>query len=395
MMGKMVRSLWPLLVLGLLVNTAYSVMWPLTTIYLHNNLELSLVMSGLILAVYSGFNVLGGYLGGVLTDRFPVKRVGLMLLLGLVVDAVAGLIWNGRVAYPIVLVIFGLLTGGMLTLITAMAAHLSRGSGRLFNVLYIFINLGLVVGTASIGILFHRSLRPIFLLLIGCYVLATVLWLNYADRLVQPARGTGATAAVTTTGAKPAVLGATQIAIILLSLTLMWLTYAQWMSNVSVYIQDQGLPIRLYSHLWVYNGLLLIVVQSLMTKVSRTKTLPVQIVLGLVAIGGSFLLLSSATGVSVLFLAMTLLTLGEAIYVPGVPALINAYTIGNEGKYQGLVNAFSSLGKAAGPVLGGLVIGSTQAFSRLFLLCGVVNVVIVVVLVVVVRPALRKADEPS
>ena len=367
MMGKMVRSLWPLLVLGLLVNTAYSVMWPLTTIYLHNNLELSLVMSGLILAVYSGFNVLGGYLGGVLTDRFPVKRVGLMMLLGLVVDAVAGLIWNGRVAYPIVLVIFGLLTGGMLTLITAMAAHLSRGSGRLFNVLYIFINLGLVVGTASIGILFHRSLRPIFLLLIGCYVLATVLWLNYADRLVQPARGTGATAAVTTTGAKPAVLGATQIAIILLSLTLMWLTYAQWMSNVSVYIQDQGLPIRLYSHLWVYNGLLLIVVQSLMTKVSRTKTLPVQIVLGLVAIGGSFLLLSSATGVSVLFLAMTLLTLGEAIYVPGVPALINAYTIGNEGKYQGLVNAFSSLGKAAGPVLGGLVIGSTQAFSRLFL----------------------------
>lgn len=395
MMGKMVRSLWPLLVLGLLVNTAYSVMWPLTTIYLHNNLELSLVMSGLILAVYSGFNVLGGYLGGVLTDRFPVKRVGLMLLLGLVVDAVAGLIWNGRVAYPIVLVIFGLLTGGMLTLITAMAAHLSRGSGRLFNVLYIFINLGLVVGTASIGILFHRSLRPIFLLLIGCYVLATVLWLNYADRLVQPARGTGATAAVTTTGVKPAVLGAAQIAIILLSLTLMWLTYAQWMSNVSVYIQDQGLPIRLYSHLWVYNGLLLIVVQSLMTKVSRTKTLPAQIVLGLVAIGGSFLLLSSATGVSVLFLAMTLLTLGEAIYVPGVPALINAYTIGNEGKYQGLVNAFSSLGKAAGPVLGGLVIGSTQAFSRLFLLCGVVNVVIVVVLVVVVRPALRKADEPS
>ncbi|WP_232842687.1 MULTISPECIES: MFS transporter [Lactobacillaceae] len=395
MMWKMVRSLWPLLVLGLLVNTAYSVMWPLTTIYLHNNLGLSLVMSGLILAVYSGFNVLGGYLGGVLTDRLPVKRVGLALLLGLVVDALAGLIWNGRVAYPIVLVVFGLLTGGMLTLITAMAAHLSRGSGRLFNVLYIFINLGLVVGTASIGILFHHSLQPIFLLLVVCYGLATALWLKYADRLVQPVRGTGATVAVTTTPAKPAVLGTVQIAVILLSLTLMWLTYAQWMSNVSVYIQDQGLPIRLYSHLWVYNGVLLIVVQSLMTKVSRTKTLSVQITLGLVAIGGSFLLLSSATGVTVLFLAMTLLTLGEAIYVPGVPALINAYTVGNEGKYQGLVNAFSSLGKAVGPVLGGLIIGSSQAFSRLFLLCGTVNVGIVVILLVIVRPALQKANEPS
>lgn len=111
-MWKLVRSLWPLLVLGLLVNTAYSVMWPLTTIYLHQNLGLSLVVSGVILAVYSGFNVLGGYLGGLLTDRFPVKRVGLALLTGLVVDAVAGLFWNGRVAYPLVLVVFGLLTGG-------------------------------------------------------------------------------------------------------------------------------------------------------------------------------------------------------------------------------------------------------------------------------------------
>lgn len=394
-MWKLVRSLWPLLVLGLLVNTAYSVMWPLTTIYLHQNLGLSLVVSGVILAVYSGFNVLGGYLGGLLTDRFPVKRVGLALLTGLVVDAVAGLFWNGRVAYPLVLVIFGLLTGGMLTLITALAAHLSRGSGRLFNVLYIFINLGLVVGTASIGVLFHHSLQPIFFLLIACYGGAIGLWLKYADRLDQSVRGTGATAAVTATRGRPAMLRPFQIGVILLSLTLMWLTYAQWMSNVSVYIQNQGLGIRLYSHLWVYNGLLLIVVQSLMTKVSRTKTLPAQIILGLGAIGCSFLLLSSTTGVLVLFVAMTLLTLGEAIYVPGVPALINAYTVGNEGKYQGLVNAFSSLGKAVGPVMGGLIIGSSQAFSLLFLLCGLVNGLIVLGLIVGVLPALKNTGEPS
>lgn len=393
-MWKLVRSLWPLLVLGLLVNTAYSVMWPLTTIYLHNNLKLSLVVSGLILAIYSGFNVLGGYLGGVLTDRFRAKRVGLCLLGGLVVDAVAGFFWNGRLAYPVVLIVFGLLTGGMLTLITAMAAQLSQGSGRVFNVLYIFINLGLVVGTASIGVLFQHSLHPIFFLLIVCYVLATGLWVKYADRLIRPARKTTANSTATQGRAKRRPLGVLQIGLVLMSLTLMWLTYAQWMSNVSVYIQNQGFSIRLYSHLWVYNGILLIVVQSLMTKVSRIKTLPAQIILGLGAIGCSFLLLSSTTGVLALFLAMTLLTLGEAIYVPGVPALINAYTIGNEGKYQGLVNAFSSLGKAVGPVMGGLIIGTSQDFSVLFLVCALVNGVVVVALMASVLPALRKADEP-
>lgn len=75
-MYKVIRSLCPLLLLGLLVNTAYSVMWPLTTIYLHHNLNLRLVISGMILAAYSGFNVLGGYLGGVLTDLFHAKRWG-------------------------------------------------------------------------------------------------------------------------------------------------------------------------------------------------------------------------------------------------------------------------------------------------------------------------------
>ena len=40
-MRKLIRQLWPLLMLGFLINTAYSVMWPLTTIYLHNQLRLN------------------------------------------------------------------------------------------------------------------------------------------------------------------------------------------------------------------------------------------------------------------------------------------------------------------------------------------------------------------
>lgn len=85
--------------------------------------------------------------------------------------------------------------------------------------------------------------------------------------------------------------------------------------------------------------------------------------------------LTSGTGA--LFAAMTLLTLGEAIYVPGVPALINAQTVGDEGRYQGLVNACSSLGKAVGPVVGGLVIGQFTSFSVLFLGCAVVDLLVV------------------
>ena len=395
-MVKTIRKMWPLLVLGFLVNTAYSVMWPLTTIYLHNDLHLNLVVSGWILAAYSGCNVLGGYLGGVLGDRWPVKRVGQVTLVALILDAGVGFWWNDLVGYPLVLVIFGLLTGIMLTLVTTVTAQLSHADSRLFNLLYIFINLGLVVGTASIGILFRKSLQPIFAMLVVCYLLAIVLWHRYAGRFVVP-RQAVATSAAVDQGAEAVTrpyraryrLAPVTLVILLLSLVLMWGTYAQWMSNVSVYIQDVGLSIKIYSYLWVYNGLLLIVVQALMAKLSRLGVLPWQILGGLLAIGGSFLLLSSAHQVGTLFVAMTLLTVGEAVYVPGVPALINAYTVGNEGKYQGLVNAFSSLGKALGPVFGGWLVGQAAGFVGLFWVCAIIDGLVVVMVALGVSPVVR------
>jgi len=391
--AKVMRKMWPLLVLGFLVNTAYSVMWPLTTIYLHGDLHLNLVQSGLILAAYSGCNVLGGYIGGVLTDRYSARVVGLAMLVALLVDAGVGFIWNGIIAYPIVLVIFGLLTGGMLTLITAITAQLGT-DGRLFNLLYIFINVGLVVGTASIGVLFHHSLRPIFALLIGCYGLALILWAKCAGNFEQRSLSFDVKNDQTAVR-QPRVkqqLTKVGLGVLLLTLIFMWVTYAQWMSNVSVFIQNEGLSIKLYSYLWVYNGVLLIVIQTLMARVNHPRVVPWQILMGLVAIGGSFLLLSGASSVVGLFGAMTLLTFGEAVYVPGVPALINAHTVGNEGLYQGLVNAFSSLGKALGPVLGGVVISYSTSFSLLFFLCAMVDGMIAICFLVGIWPIIRQRE---
>lgn len=385
--------MWPLLLLGFLVNTAYSVMWPLTTIYLHSDLHLSLVASGWILAAYSGCNVLGGYLGGWLSDCYSVIRVGWGVLVGLLVDALIGFWWNGLIGYPVVLVVFGLLTGAMLTLVTTLTAQLSHADSRLFNILYIFINLGLVVGTASIGILFRHSLQPIFGMLLGCYLLALLIWGRAGRRLSTEAAAMTVSRTTTTPAQAMAVrrLAPLTLGILLVSLVLMWGTYAQWMSNVSIYIQQIGLSIKVYSDLWVYNGLLLILIQTAMTRLSHLRVLPWQIVGGLVAIGSSFLLLNGAHQLGTLFVAMTLLTIGEAVYVPGVPALINAYTVGSEGKYQGLVNAFSSLGKALGPVFGGWVVGQAAGFRGLFWLCAGVNAGVVIVVLLGVWSLLRRS----
>ena len=71
----------------------------------------------------------------------------------------------------------------------------------------------------------------------------------------------------------------------------------------------------------------------------------------------SFMLLLFAARYGQFVLAMVVLTLGESLLIPGVPAYVNRLSpVVQKGRGQGMVNAFSSLGKALGPLFGGLVI---------------------------------------
>ena len=46
-----------------------SFVWPLTTIYIHDQLHQSLTVSGVVLLFYSGANVVGSYIAGLLFDQ--------------------------------------------------------------------------------------------------------------------------------------------------------------------------------------------------------------------------------------------------------------------------------------------------------------------------------------
>ena len=75
---------------------------------------------------------------------------------------------------------------------------------------------------------------------------------------------------------------------------------------------------------------------------------------------------------------MVVLTLGEVTVFPTVPAVVDQLSPKDEkGRYQGLLNAFISFGKAVGPALGGLVI---EAFSYkpLFITCAVALILVVI-----------------
>ena len=149
----MPRALW-LLIIGMAVNTiGSSFLWPLNTIYIHNQLGKSLSVAGLVLMLNSGANVIGNLAGGYLFDKIGGYKT---ILSGILISlfSLSGLtFWHGWPQYVFFLIIAGFGAGMIFPAMYAMAGSVWKEGGRkTFNALYVASNLGVAIGTASAGV---------------------------------------------------------------------------------------------------------------------------------------------------------------------------------------------------------------------------------------------------
>ena len=143
-----------LLLGAFLTSFGNSFVWPLTTVYSHDQLHQSLTVSGLVLMFFSGANVLGSFLAGNLFDRFRPQRLMAGGLVAAIITMIAMVFQNGWPAYPILLTLVGFFNGWLLTLLNSFGTRLRGHDGRfIFNMLYFFNNLGMVFGTTIVNLL--------------------------------------------------------------------------------------------------------------------------------------------------------------------------------------------------------------------------------------------------
>ena len=182
------------------------------------------------------------------------------------------------------------------------------------------------------------------------------------------------------------------IIVLLLGLVVVWVMYEQWMSNLARF----GISTGRYGMLWTINGVLIIIFQLLLDWIGRYHaTLDLQVILGSFFMAGSFMLLLFAAHYGQFVLAMVVLTLGESLLIPGVPAYVNRLSpVVQKGRGQGMVNAFSSLGKALGPLFGGLVI-ERLGYFKLFAVCTVADLIVgmmIGIVLLILRRGLQTYD---
>lgn len=362
-MQKEVRLRW-LFLANLLNNAGAAFMWPLTTIYMHNYLKQSLTFSGIVLFLMSMAMIAGNYLGGHLFDHW---RPYFTALLGGGISTVmlATLIfWHSLWPYAIGLIIVGFGDGISMTVVNAYAATVTTRSNRyVFNMLYLALNVGVVIGTLLVGYLLDLGISVVFIVTTICYLGLMAITISTFNVTPAHRTATATTKVADTTPGNHRQL----IWMICLMIFTIYLSYALWESILSVHMTNLGIPFRRYSEVWTINGLLIIVSQPIVSLFNERFKIGTQIGFGITLFALSFLGLVFARQYLDFIIIMVVLTIGEVIGLPIAPAWVDDMAADDQrGKYQGRYNMALSLGRAVGPLFGGMMVAQFS-YSLLFI----------------------------
>lgn len=374
------------LILGaFLESVGASFIWPINTIFIHNYLHKSLAVAGIVLFFNSILTFLGNYLGGKLFDRWGGHKtiiistlIGLLALVGLIFD-------HGWPAYPILLPILGFGVGSAFTVINSFAAQIDDVDRyKLFNGIYMGTNLGNAIGTALGGYIAGVQMTLVF---VANFFFLTFFFLlvifGYNNREVVVENGTkDGIKNVRKTKLQPGV------GLIALFLGVSWLAYSQWSSNISAHLTNLGIPISRYSLLWTINAVVIVLVLPLINRLVENKVWfkRIQIPLGVILFIAAFASIINAKVYLAFVIGMVVLTLGETLVYPGIPAMVSESTPKSEaGRYQSLLSMSSTFARAIGPLVGGLIV-EHGSYNLLYL----VAIVILAVSLVILRFGHRK-----
>ena len=356
---------------SLLNNTGAAFLWPLTTMYMHNYLHESLTTAGVVMLLMSICMMVGNYLGGWLFDHWDQYQTA---VLGVTISTVAifTLIFaHGWPWFAILMMLNSLGDGINMTIINSYGSLVSNHSSRyVFNYIYMAFNVGVVIGTLAVGVLLPISIVLVFTVATVFYfLLALVVVFALKVRVPLPPKIPRSREKLASRSHQQALV---LIWLILLNFVTIHLSYSLWESVMAVHMTNMGIPFYAYSLLWTLNGVLIIVGQPLVNKLSPYVCLSSQIIVGILIFASSFILLIFARNLWAFVLDFVLLTIGEMASFAGLPAWIAQLTTVNEaGHYQGLLNIMMSIGRAIGPLYGGFVIdhGNYQElFISVFLL---------------------------
>jgi len=367
-----------LAVVAVISSTGMACIWPLVTIYIHDHLGKSLTVAGFMLLLNQGSFLIGSVLGGFLFDRWGKFHALMTGSLGVILVSAGLAVTENFTAYAVLLPLHGFFYGISSPVANALAVVLWPEGGRQgLNTVYVAQNAGVAAGSALAGLLASLSFVLTFLCCALLQLVALLLYLFFLPKYLKAAEmktdlaaepeaeelSVGERMLLSPKGVLVAML------LLCTGLLFSWIVYSQWTTVLSSYMQSLGITLRQYSLLWTLNGGLILLGQPLVSWVIRrcARTLFAQMLLGSYIFAFSMLILTQTTAYAGFFAAMFVITIGEMLVWPAVPAAAAQFTpAGQEGLIQGLVTGTGSAGRMLGPLFGAMLFQSYGPSGHLY-----------------------------
>lgn len=354
----MPKKVW-LLVIGMLVNViGNSFLWPLNTIYMHEYLDKSLAVAGLVLMANAGAGVVGNLLGGFLFDKiggFTSIMAGIVLSIIALIYLVYDHSWY---PYIIFLTILGFSGGIIFPSMFAMVGSVwPEGGRKAFNAIYLAQNVGVAIGPALAGLVASVHIDYIFFANLVFYIVFLgIAYFGYKNLDIAPDRHTDV---IREAGRIKHKAPFYALLILVSGYLITWLVYSQWATTISTHALSLGISLREYSFIWTINGLLIVLGQPLIKPLIKRleHQLKAQMFIGTSIFTLSFIVVSFAETLEMFIVSMVILTFGEMIVWPAIPTLASQFAPkGRDGFYQGIVNSAATIGRMIGPWAGGVLV---------------------------------------
>jgi MFS family permease len=356
----MPKALW-LLVIGMVINvTGASFLWPLNTIFIHQELGKSLSVAGLVLMLNAGAGVIGNLVGGRLFDRIGGYKTILLGISITMVSAFTLAFYHSWIYYVVLMVGLGFGSGVTFPSMYAMAGSVwPEGGRKAFNSIYVAQNLGVAVGAALGGLVASIRFDYVFFANGFMYILFFfIAFFGFKNMKVD--RSESRQTSILEQGVVIENKARFKALLILcIGFIICWIAYVQWQTTISVHTQALGISLSQYSLIWTVNGALIVLGQPLISLLIKKwfHTLKGQIYFGLAVFMVSFFILAQAEVFMIFVVAMIILTIGEMFVWPAVPTIAHQLAPkGKAGFYQGVVNSVATGGRMIGPFFGGVVV---------------------------------------
>jgi len=372
------RPFW-VLMLGMFIDQlGANFIYPFFALFVTARFGVGLAEVGLMLGIMTGGNIIGGFISGILADRYGRK---IMLLFGLLVSGLFSIAIIFITKFEMLFVaasVVGLLGGLGGPASQAMLADLlpeeKRASG--FGVLRVVFNLTVAIGPLIGGFASDYSFNLLF---IGDAITSAITFfivLKYIKETKPESPHENMKEAPVRSKGYLAVLKDKNYIMLLVVIMLSFAVLMQMLSTLSVYMRDvHSFPNRYYGYILSMNAIMVVLLQFWISR--KAEKVPPLIAMGI----GSFFttigyaLFGFVKGILMFALAMGILTIGEMIIDPMSQTLAATFAPQDmRARYMALLSFSITLSNLFTPYLAGLLI-DTYDPNWIWYACGIIGMI--------------------